>query len=76
MCKISLQLFCSNGAKQVACFLLPVFPYFSVQPVPSASTTKSAVFYRLLFGEVSPENTHEITAKLADFSANLSPKIQ
>ena len=75
-CKISLQLFCSNGAKQVACFLSSVFPYFSVQPVPSASTTKSGVFYRLLFGEVCPKNTHEITAKLADFSANLSLKIQ
>ena len=56
MCKISLELFCSNGAKKVACFLSPVFPYFSVQPVPSASTTKSAVFYRLLFSEVCPEN--------------------
>ena len=75
-CKISLELFCSNGAKQVACFLSPVFPYFSEQPVPSASTTKSAVFYWLLFGEVCPENTHEITAKSADFSANLSLKIQ
>ena len=28
-------------------------------------------FYQLLFGEVSPENSREITAKSADFSANL-----
>ena len=34
-------------------------------------TTKSAVFYRLLLGEVCPE----IPAKLANFSANLSLKI-
>ena len=39
-------------------------------------TTKSAVFYRLLFDEVCPENSHKITAKSADFSANLSLKIQ
>ena len=38
-------------------------------------TTKPAVFYRLLFGEVCPENSREITARSADFSANLSPKI-
>ena len=38
-------------------------------------TTKWAVFYRLLFGEVCPENSREIPAKSADFSANLSLKI-
>ena len=32
-------------------------------------------FYRLLFGEVCPENSREITAKSADFSANLSLEI-
>ena len=37
-------------------------------------TTKSAIFYRLLFGEVCLENSREITAKLADFSVNLSQK--
>ena len=37
-------------------------------------TTKSAVFYRLLFCEVCPENSREIPAKSADFSANLSLK--
>ena len=38
-------------------------------------TTKLAVFYRLLLGEVCPEISHEIPAKWADFSANLSLKI-
>ena len=38
-------------------------------------TTKSAVFYRLHFGEVCPENSGEISAKSADFSGNLSLKI-
>ena len=38
-------------------------------------TTKSTVFYRLLFGEVCPKNSGKITAKSADFSANLSLKI-
>ena len=38
-------------------------------------TTKSAVFYRLLFDEVCPENSCEITTKSADFSTNLSLKI-
>ena len=38
-------------------------------------TTKSAVFYRLLFGQVCPENYREITMKSADFSANLSLKL-
>ena len=38
-------------------------------------TTKSAVFYRLLFGEVCPENSREIPAKTADFSANFSLNI-
>ena len=37
-------------------------------------TTKSAVFYRLLFGEVCPEISREIPAKLADFSMNLFQK--
>ena len=37
-------------------------------------TTKSAGFYRLLFCEVCPENSREIPAKSADFSANLSLK--
>ena len=32
-------------------------------------------FYQLLFGEVSPENSREITAKSADFSADLSLEI-
>ena len=35
-------------------------------------STKSAVFYRLLFSEVCPENSREIPAKLAIFSANLT----
>ena len=38
-------------------------------------TTKSAVFYRLLFGEVCPENVREIPAKSTDFSLKLSLKI-
>ena len=38
-------------------------------------TTKSAVFYRLLFGEVCPKNSAKITTKSADFSSNLSLKI-
>ena len=38
-------------------------------------TTKSAIFYRLLFGEVCPENSRKISVKLADFSANLSLRI-
>ena len=38
-------------------------------------TTKSAVFYRLLFGAVCPQNSCEIPAKSADFSTNLSLKI-
>ena len=38
-------------------------------------TTKSAVFYRLLFGEDCPQNSCEIPAKSADFSTNLSLKI-
>ena len=38
-------------------------------------TTKSAVFYRLLFGEVCPKNSSKITTKSADFSSNLSLKI-
>ena len=38
-------------------------------------TTKSAVFYRLLFGEVCLENSREMPAKSADFSANLSLKM-
>ena len=33
-------------------------------------TTKSAVCYRLLFGEVCAENSCEIPAKAADFSKN------
>ena len=37
-------------------------------------TTKSAFFCLLLFGEVYPENSSEIPAKSADFSANLSLK--
>ena len=32
-------------------------------------------FYQLLFGEVSPKNSREITAKSADFSADLSLEI-
>ena len=38
-------------------------------------TTKLAVFYQLLFGEVCPENSCKIPAKWADFSVNLSLKI-
>ena len=38
-------------------------------------SSKSAIFYRLLFGEVYPENSCEIPAKSADFSTNLSLKI-
>ena len=38
-------------------------------------TPKAAVFYRLLFGEVCPENSREIPAKSYDFSANMSLKI-
>ena len=38
-------------------------------------TTKLAILYWLLFGEVCPENSSEIPAKPADFSANLSLKI-
>ena len=38
-------------------------------------TTKSAISYRLLFGEVCPQNSCEIPAKSADFSMNLSLKI-
>ena len=38
-------------------------------------TTKSAVFYRLLFGEGCLENSREMPAKSADFSANLSLKM-
>ena len=38
-------------------------------------TIKWAGFYRLLFCEVCPENSHEIPVKSTDFSANLSRKI-
>ena len=34
--------------------------------------TKSAIIYRLFYGECSPENFHEIPTKLVDFSKNLS----
>ena len=37
-------------------------------------TTKSAGFYQLLFGKVCSENSREIPAKSANFSANLSLK--
>ena len=37
-------------------------------------TTKSAVFLRLLFGEVCLENSHNIAVKSANFSLNLSLK--
>ena len=39
-------------------------------------TTKSAVFYRLLFGEICPENFDKITPKSTNFSTNLSLKIR
>ena len=38
-------------------------------------TTKSAVFYQLLSGQICPKNCHEIPSTSADFSAILSLKI-
>ena len=32
---IAIQPFCSDVAKQVACFLLPVFPYLEIDPLNS-----------------------------------------
>ena len=38
-------------------------------------TTKSALFYRLIFRDLCPQNSREIAAKLAHFSANLRLKL-
>ena len=45
------------------------------QNFPSKITTKSAFFYRLIFGKVCPKHSLKSAAKSADFSANLPLKI-
>ena len=62
-----------NWALAMMLKALPLVHFWSVLLVKEQMPT--SVRNRLLFGEVCSENPHEITAKLADFSSNLSLKI-